>query len=155
MARVRRYSHAIAAAALIVALFTMSAPAQYLFDRPVLAVDPEMHTGNIWSLAVDRGGQFVVTAGGDGTIRVWRSLDGALLKTIRIPASPMGALYAVAISPDGSTIAAAGLTFVTSGYNSIFLFDRESGGLVTRIQRVHHTVNSLAFSTDGDCLLWH
>jgi WD40 repeat protein len=89
MARVRRYSRAIAAAALIVALFTMSAPAQYLFDRPVLAVDPEMHTGNIWSLAVDRNGQFAVTAGGDGAIRVWRTLDGALLKTIRIPASAM------------------------------------------------------------------
>ena len=47
------------------------AVAQDLYDQPVLAVDPGMHTARIWSLAVDAAGRYAVTGGGDRTVRIW------------------------------------------------------------------------------------
>jgi WD40 repeat protein len=66
----------------------------------------------IYSQAVDAGARFAVTGGDDHTARVWSIADGKLLQTIRIPLGPssVGIIYAVAITPDGSTIAAGGWT---------------------------------------------
>ena len=50
-----------------------------LYDRPVLAVDPGMHTAKIWSQAVDAAGRFAVTGGDDRTVRIWSVADGKLL----------------------------------------------------------------------------
>ena len=119
MAQVRRHRHAIAAALFgLVALAVAPALAQGqgpnagtdLYDRPVLAIDPGMHTARIWSQAVDAAGRFAVTGGDDRTVRIWSVADGKLLRTIWIPVGPenVGAIYAVAISPDGSTIAVGG-----------------------------------------------
>jgi WD40 repeat protein len=124
-----------------------------LYDRPVLAIDPDMHTAKIWAQAVDAAGQFAVTGSDDRTVRVWSVADGKLLRTIWIPAGPaeVGSIRAVAISPDGSMIAAGGYTEQIQGdYYPIYLFDREAGNL---IQRIHGDLPSdtkaLTFSLDG------
>lgn len=98
-------------------LFSAPVLAQDLYDQPVLAVDPGMHTAKIWSLAVDPEGRFAITGGSDRTVRIWSAADGRLLRTIWIPVGPdpVGDIYAVAISPDGSTIAAGGWTERTDG----------------------------------------
>ena len=103
-----------------------------LYDRPVLAIDPGAHTAQIWSQAVDAEGRFAVTGGDDRTVRVWSLADGKLVKTIRIPIGPenVGVIYAVAISPDGSTIAAGGWTG-HFGSSPIYIFERESGKLIS------------------------
>src|ERR1700730_1876755 len=141
MAQVCRHRRALAAAlsALAAVVFAPAlAPGQgpkpgpSLFDRPVLAVDPGMHTGLIRSLAVDAGGRFAVTGSDDRTVRIWSVADGKLLRTIWIPVGPekVGDIYAVAISPDGSTIAAGGWTERRGGDEyPIYIFDRESGNL--------------------------
>jgi hypothetical protein len=51
-----------------------------------------------------------VTGSIDKTVRVWSLADGALARTIRLPAGPgnVGKAYAVALSPDGELIAAGG-----------------------------------------------
>jgi WD40 repeat protein len=123
-----------------------------LYDRPVLAVDPGMHTAAIWAQAVDAEGRFAVTGGADRTVRVWSVADGKLLRTIWIPVGPQnaGAIYAVAISPDGSTIAAGGWTGAINGAAPIYLFDRESGNLIRRIlDDLPNVTLFLAFSSDG------
>ena len=89
-----------------------------------------MHTANIKAQDVDAAGRFAVTGGGDRTVRIWSIPDGKLLRTIWIPVGPeqVGDVYAVAVSPDGSTIAAGGYTARrTDGPFPIYLFDRESG----------------------------
>ena len=160
MARVRRHSRAIAAAFLgLVALAFAPAFAEDqgskdgmdLYDRPVLAIDPGMHIAEINSQSIDAAGRFVVTGSDDRTVRIWSLTDGKLLRTIWIPVGPqtVGAVYAVAISPDGSTIAAGGFTEHLRNGTVIYLFDRASGNLVRRIQDLPDVTAFLTFSADG------
>lgn len=144
MAQVQRHRHAIIAVLLGLAAWVF-APALAeeqgskdrtdLYDRPVLAIDPGMHTASIWAQAVDAAGRFAVTGSADRTVRIWSVADGKLLRTVRLPVGPhqVGVVYAVAISPNGATIAAGGWTERFDGDHPIYLFDRESGTLVSRI----------------------
>jgi hypothetical protein len=97
MARIWRHRAAIGAA-LWLLLGLALAPAHAddpgakngtdLYDRPVLAIDPGLHTGVIWTQAVDSGGRFAVTGSDDRTLRIWSIADGKLLRTIWIPQGP-------------------------------------------------------------------
>jgi WD40 repeat protein len=160
MARISRHRRALVAAALATLAGLALAPATAedesprtdLYDRPVLAVDPGMHVGAVRSQAVDADGRFAVTGGSDRTVRIWSVAGGKLLRTIWVPAGPenVGVVDAVAISRDGSTIAAGGSTERLEGAHPIYIFDRESGNLV---QRIHDDSPGLAgfltFSPDG------
>lgn len=127
-----------------------------LYDRPVLVVDPGMHTGPIRHASKDAAGRWAVTASDDKTVRVWSLADGMLLRTIRVPAGtgPLGKMISVAVSPDGTLIAAGGVTRGTENdpQEQIYLFDRESGALVRRIAGLPAGVRYLAFSLDGGLL---
>jgi WD40 repeat protein len=124
-----------------------------LYDRPVLVVEPGMHTAIIWRAAADRDGRWAVTGSADKTIRVWSLAEGALLRTIRLPSGPgnVGQVRAVAISPDGALIAAGGWTrnIDANHTEQIYLFDRDTGTLVRRIEGLPETMKHLAFSPDG------
>jgi WD40 repeat protein len=122
-----------------------------LYDRPVLAIDPGMHTAKIWRQAVDAAGRFAVTGGDDRTLRIWSVADGKLLRTIWIPVGPakVGDVYAVTISPDGSTIAVGGWMESLAGLSPIYLFDRESGKFIRRIGDLPDVTVFLTFSPDG------
>ena len=57
-------------------------------------------------------------------------------------------LYAVAISPDGATVAVSGFGFEGQS-RSIYLFDRASGKLTKHIEASPKAVLDLAYSSDG------
>ena len=161
MAQVQRHRRAIATALLgLAALAFAPALAQDqgardktdLYDRPMLAVDPGMHTAKIQAQAVDAAGRYAVTGSDDRTVRTWSVADGKLLGTIWIPIGPenVGDVGAVAISPDGSTIAVGGWTERITGGTVIYLFDRESGNLIRRIRGdLPDVTHFLPFSPDG------
>ena len=121
-------------------------------ETPMLRIETGLHTAVIHRIGVDAAEQFLVTGSDDKTVRVWELPTGRLLRILRPPAGAgnEGEVFAVAISPDGRTIAAAGW----SGYewdkaHSIYVFDRESGVLQRRLAKLPNTIAHLAFSPDG------
>lgn len=141
-------------AALLLAVAPLPALAQSdaaLYDRPTLVVDPGRHTAAISRASVDTAGQFAVTGSEDKTVRVWSMEDGALQRTIRLPAGAgnVGKVYAVAISPDGNLIAVGGWTGGNGEPKDIYLFDRKSGALLKRVGALPNAIQHLVFSPDG------
>jgi WD40 repeat protein len=139
--------------ALLFAVVAAAPAMAQLYDQPVLVVDPGMHTAPIVSVAVDAAGRLAVTGSQDKTVRVWSLTDGKLSQTIRMPPGPgnIGKIYAVAMSPDGDLIAAAGWTMWSTDTReeSIYLFEARTGKMTARIRGVSSTADSLGFSSDG------
>jgi WD40 repeat protein len=141
----------LAVAAGLLALLAGPALAQPsdLPTEPMLRINAASHIGVIHRISTDTKERFAVTASEDKTVRVWSLPDGKLQRTIWLPAGDgnVGKAYAVALSPDGATIAIGGLGPI--GINIVYLFDRASGTLTRRLPNLPDTVNDLAFSPDG------
>ena len=120
-------------------------------DAPLLRIDTSAHSAAIRALDVDAAGRYAVTASEDKTARVWDLASGQLLQTLRPPVGPGndGKLFAAAITPDGSVVAAGGW----SADNDVYLFERATGAMVQRITGLPNTITRLAFSPDGQALL--
>ncbi len=124
--------------------------------KPILRLDTGMHTAPIRSIDVDAAERYLVTGSSDKTVRVWSLPDGRLLRVLRPPIGKgnEGRIDAVAISPDGQTVAIAGIT----GYQwdkkvSIYLFNRATGELRQRITGHPNIILHLNFSPDGHYLV--
>jgi WD40 repeat protein len=89
-----------------------------------------MHTAAITEISIDAANRFLVTASFDKTVRLWELPSGHLLRTLRVPIGEGsdGKLYAVAISPDGGTIAVGG--FTDSAKEGAQTFTSSNGRLV-------------------------
>jgi WD40 repeat protein len=122
---------------------------------PVLRIETGLHGGVIRRIDTDESNRFAVTASDDKTVRMWSLPDGRLLRVLRLPLGlpldfgDVGKAFAVAISPDGGTVAVGGWTRIGPHQNCIFLFDRGSGELTKRLADVPTYVNHLAYSPDG------
>jgi WD40 repeat protein len=124
--------------------------------EPFLRVETGMHTAGIMGLGIDAENRYLVTASQDKTTRVWELITGRLLKILRPPIGIgwEGKLYAVALSPDGRTVATGGWTgWEWEKVYSIYLFDRESGRLIHRISELPDGVGDLAYAKDGQFLV--
>lgn len=119
---------------------------------PFLRIETGMHTAPIRRIDVDAAERYLVTASHDKTARVWDLASGKLLQVLRPPlgSGNEGRLDAVAISPDGRTVAVGGWTgWDWYGEASIYLFDRDSGQLTQRITGLSTVILHLAYSPDG------
>ena len=123
--------------------------------EPVLHIETGQHHADINRLAVDSASRYLVSGSDDKTVRIWDLASGRLLRVLRPPlgSGNEGKIYAVAMSPDGETIACAGWT----GYEwdkaiSIYLFARGTGAMVRRITGLQDVVLHLAWSADGRLL---
>ena len=84
-------------------------------QRPLLRIEPGMHTAQITRIGVDAACTLMVTGSDDKTARLWALPQGRrakpeLLRTLRVPIGEGngGKVYAVALSPDGKWVAAGG-----------------------------------------------
>jgi WD40 repeat protein len=122
---------------------------------PILRVETGMHTTQIRRVVVDTARSRLITASDDKTIRIWQMPEARLLNVLRVPidVGHEGQLFALAVSPNGQTVAAAGWTgWDWEGEGSIYFFDVATGELVKRVNGFNETVSALAWSPDGQHL---
>lgn len=141
--------------AALLLLVALAAPAAWAADppqAPILRIEAGGHTGTIPRLAVDGVGRLLATAGYDKTVRLWALRDGRQVAVLRPPIGVReeGEIYAVAITPDGRRVFAAGATGgAWDGTFSIYMFDAEKAALIGLLPGLPAPVNDLAVSPDG------
>jgi DNA-binding beta-propeller fold protein YncE len=145
---------------LVALLAACAAPARAADDAPSLApilrIETGQHGAAINKVAVH--GASVVTVSDDKTARVWSLDSGEASQVLRGPigTGAEGALYAVALSPSGRTVAVAGHTGLSWDRTaSIYLFNRESGqwsGSIALTNTPTDAINHVAFSPDGQAI---
>ena len=123
---------------------------------PILRVETGMHNDRISRVGVDERNRFIVTASNDKTVRVWELESGQLIRTLRPPIGDgnEGKIFAVAISPDGKTVACGGWTGKEWDKSfSVYIFDRLSGRLVKRLTQLPSSIAHLTYSPDNRLLV--
>lgn len=104
--------------------------------------------GNYPKIALDFApdGKTIAASSGGGKVYVWNVRTGKLVRTIQAQRA-----YTIAFSPNGKTIAAAGLDAGVD--NPIRLYHARTGKLVRTLRgHASWTIASLAFSPDGKVL---
>jgi WD40 repeat protein len=113
----------------------------YWQSNPTLSA--RSHSGTVYSVALTPDGGTVASAGADKAIKLWRSTDGSLLRTLSDHNAPV---YALAVSPDGKLLASGGDDYAVRLW-------RFSDGLLLMTLRSHTgPVRALAFGPDGKVL---
>jgi WD40 repeat protein len=167
MGRARGTLFSILAAALSGALLSTAAQGQSSPDpRPMLRIEPGMHTVNIKRIGVDANCTLMVTGADDKTARLWALPPGGrgkaeLVRTFRPPIGEGngGKVYTTTISPDGKWVAVAGWDahYDADNTNSIYIYETSTGRLLTRVGEISNVILHLAVSPDGSRLaaaLW-
>ena len=140
------------ALALLAALGGVPAQAGTPPQQAFLRIEAGGHTSAIARLAVDASGHLLATASYDKTVRLWSLPDGRQTAVLRPPIGlrQEGELYAVAVSPDGGRVFAAGATGGQWDKTfCIYVFDARRGVLAGLLGGLPAPVNDLAVSADG------
>ena len=136
----------------VLGVVVLAAPctfAQTLYKGPVLVTELGMHTAKA-TAAINSAGRFIVTGSRDKTVRIWSASNGELLRTIRMPSGPdwIGAIFAVALSPDGENVAAGGWTG-RKDLQPVYMFERATGRMLKLIPDLPGVAVKLTYSKDG------
>ena len=143
------------AALLLAWLAAIALPAYAETPDFTLDLDTGGHRAFVKDIAFTADGQYLVSASDDRTIRVWDWQAGATIRTLRGFEGPGndGKIFAIAVSPDGKTIAAGGYFGAGLGdkppYGDIRLFDFSTGKVKTVLKFPEYAIYDLAFSPDG------
>lgn len=141
--RLRRWLAVAWAAALLLAGAPLPAAAQA--PTAGLRIEAGMHTQAISGIAADRQGRWVATVSADQTLKIWDAASLRLERSIVLAAQPGldGTPTAVAMSPDGRSVALAGRGL------PLQLFDRASGELRQTGEALDERVVELVWAPDG------
>ena len=101
------------------------------------------HDNSVNFVGYTSDGNSLITGSWDNTVKVWDAKRGYNKLTIEV--NPLFDLSIVAVSPDSKTIA-------TGDYESIKLWDSETGEFKTAIMSNDYNISTLSFSPDGKIL---
>jgi DNA-binding beta-propeller fold protein YncE len=121
-------------------------------QAPILRIEAGGPTGAVTHLAVDAAGTLMALVSYDKTVRLYSLPDDVARGVLRPPIGPdhEGELYAVAMSPDGKTVFAAGATGGSwDGRFCLYMFNVAAQRLQARLSGFESPVNDLAVSPDG------
>ncbi len=150
----KRISYLLAAVFSLTLFFGSNLQAAEPPKEPILQLETQTHSARVSKIAVDKNGRILASASYDKTVRIWDLRTGKLMRIIRPPINERqdGELYALALSPDGKTIACGGYTGVDWQDRAIYFFDVDSGNLKKRITGITGPPLHLEFSKDGKYL---
>ncbi len=104
----------------------------------------EAHALAVTSLAFEKTGRAIISAGADGRLRVWDATTGR-------PAGEVVGSYApvrcVAVSPDGKHVASGSAAVGAS--TGVLIREFETGRVVHGLYAHRHSIRSLSYSGDG------
>lgn len=143
--------------ALVLAGFGRPVEAQELLSKPTLRIEAAMHLGGIYAASMDGAGRILATAGDDKTVRLWNLPDGKFIRALRVPIGegPLGKLFALALSPDGTFLAAGGYdaAFPKLDRTGVYIFETASGRMLNWLAEGSNIFTAVAFSPDGTRLV--
>jgi WD40 repeat protein len=145
-------SHGLTLKGFILYLFVAGLSAQAQTVKPYPRIETGTHAAPVRRIDVDASERFLVSASDDKTARVWDLNSGSLLKILRPPIGEGndGKLFAVAVSPDGTSVAVGGFLGAPGAYNyPIYVFDRASGAIRRALNGLPGATKHLAYSKDG------
>ena len=119
-----------------------------VLTSPFPRIEVAQHTSLIRRAEVDQSRDLLYTAADDKTVRVWQLPELKALKVFRVPMSSghEGQLFGLALSADGTVIAAAGWTgWDKERTASVYLIDAQSGAFLGRIKNLPQGVSALRF----------
>ncbi len=83
------------------------------------------------------------SAGVDGTVKIWEADTGHLLRTLTGDEETAAGFTGLAISPDGTRLAAGGMD------GTITIWDSSTGNVIMTLNGHARMVTGLSFSPDG------
>jgi WD40 repeat protein len=116
-------------------------------QKPQLRIEAGFHSAVISNISLSSDGRLLATASDDKTARLWSLPEGKLLHTFRVPIGPLdeGQVWSVALSPDGTILAAGG----RSQIGLIYIFDARTGQILRSLFIGPGIVPEMQFSPDG------
>jgi hypothetical protein len=121
-------------------------------QEPILRIETGMHVAAIWRIGVDAQCRIAATGSDDKTVRLWSMPEGHLIRTQHLPIGEghSGKIFAVAVSPEGSLVAAGGWDthYPVDQQMGVYLFDAATGTSVRRIGAFGSAIYHLVFSGD-------
>jgi WD40 repeat protein len=99
------------------------------------------HSARIKGMACSADGSMIVSSSEDGTVKLW-STNGTLLRTLTAQPCP---ITAVALSPDGTKIAAGGYATGAAGMGLTYLWQAPSGWTAANVSLARVTTNKYGY----------